>query len=216
MPIFIPVGVHHTAKAKATVPRFVTCEKCGHGYGYWLTRTGFGYAYSHWGVIPFGRPDRIVGDAEVELEKKLKTACEAVPCPECGWYQKHMLARARQERFGWLLWAGIGGGLLGAFLLMSLCGVAEVVVGPRAHALGALSLLRMFLFLALPLLVALASVGAYFLRDYLSARYNPNDADVEERKERGWQRSMSPKQYARVMTRKAKGTNPKLRMEDLD
>jgi hypothetical protein len=216
-------GVHHVAKATGTVPRFVKCEKCGHGYGYWLTRTGYGHSYSYMGVMPIGREDRIVGDAEVEVEQRLKTACEAVPCPECGWYQKHMYDRAREERYGWLLWAGIGAGVLGPFLLLSLGSIALMVAERFLHhgrGDRLLALMSAVPFLGLPVLVVLGVltvVGACLLRNHLSDRYNPNREDVEERKRRGWERAMSPKEYARLATKKpARGTHQKLRPEDLE
>jgi hypothetical protein len=217
MPFYLPIprGTHHVAKATATVPRFVKCEECGHGYGYWLTRTGYGHAYEHWGFIPSERLDRFVTDAEVEAEQKLKTACEAVPCPECGWYQRHMRDRAREERYGWLLWAGIGAAIVGVFLLMSLGGMAAMVVEKYLHNGAIVLVMRVFPFLALPLAV-LMPVGACLLRNYLSARYDPNDEDVEERKQLGWDRAMSPKEYARLTKgKRAKGTHHKLRPEDL-
>jgi hypothetical protein len=37
-------GAHDSPKGKDKVPRFVTCEQCGHAYGYWLQRTGVGDA----------------------------------------------------------------------------------------------------------------------------------------------------------------------------
>jgi hypothetical protein len=165
MPFYLPIprGTHHVAKATATVPRFVMCEECGHGYGYWLTRTGYGHAYEHWGFIPAERLDRFVTDAEVEVEQKLKTACEAVPCPECGWYQRHMRDRAREERYGWLLWAGIGAAIVGVFLLMSLGGMAAMVVEKYLHNGAIVLVMRAFLLLALPLAV-LMPVGVCLLR----------------------------------------------------
>ena len=214
MPVFYSTAT--TARAKATIPKFVTCEKCGHGYGYLVTRTGYGFVYSHWGFIHFGRPDRVQGDADVELEKKLRNAVEAVPCPKCGWYQKHMLARAREERFGWILWAGLAGGFVGGGAVSAVCGAVEAVLAKHLHSSGLSALLGMTKFLAFPAVMALASLGAFFLRNYLYAHYRPNDADVEERKERGRERALSPKQYARLMTKEAKGTNQKLRLEDFD
>ena len=215
MPVFYNTTT--TASAKATVPRFVTCEKCGHGYGYLVTRTGYGFVYSHWGLIDFGRPDRVQGDADVELEKKLRNAVEAVPCPKCGWYQKHMLARAREERFGWILWAGLAGGFVGGGAVAGVVGALEAVLARHHHAAGVLPLLGMAKFLTFPAVMVAASLGGFFLRNYLYAHYKPNDADVEERKERGRERALSPKQYARVVPKgEAKGTNQKLRLEDLE
>src|SRR5262245_28222596 len=112
-------SVHYSASAKAKVPRFVQCEKCGHGYGYWLKRTGFGNASSFLGIGMSTGHQRAARDAEFDLEMKLKHDCEAVPCPECGWYQKHMIPQARHERYNWVQqvsWAGLA---VAVFLFLS-------------------------------------------------------------------------------------------------
>jgi hypothetical protein len=216
--IFIP-RTRDVARVKMTAPRFVTCEKCGHGYGYWVHRTATASTSSVMGLT-IGRSDRLVTDAELKAQDKLKHAYEAVPCPECGWYQKHMLTQARRDHFAWLVTAGWIG--LGIGLLLSTFGGAVVAVimsslGAHHHRLvPVLSLVQACYHLAGGALL-LSPVAGYLLRDLLSKGFDPNSEDVEERMQKGWDRAMSPKQYARVVPKgPAKGTNQKLRLEDME
>ena len=218
--IFIPRSTRRTVTVKMTRPKFVTCEKCGHGYGYWLDRTATSSVTTSVMGLSTGRGDRVVTDAEIKAEQRLKHACDAVPCPECGWYQEEALEQARREHFSWLVWAGWGGLALGLFLST----VGGVIVGALVMSLGAhhhrlapiLGVVQACYHLVGGVLL-LSPVAGYLLRDLLGKGHDPNTEDVEERKQKGWDRAMSPKQYARVVPKgPAKGTNQKLRLEDIE
>ena len=102
----IPIGVRYRALAEGSVARFVTCEQCGQGYGYWLDRTTMGTASSYFLIGRDGASQRAWDRAKDTLRRRLQTECDAVPCPHCGWYQEHMIAQARHEKYGWLVRAG--------------------------------------------------------------------------------------------------------------
>jgi hypothetical protein len=219
--IFIPrTSTRRTVTVKMSAPRFVTCEKCGHGYGYWVDRTATSSATTSVLGLPVGGADRLVTDAEIKAQDRLKYACEAVPCPECGWYQRHMLDRARREHFAWLViagWIGLAVGLLltlfGGFAVAVLCELLEA----HHHRLAPLLLVARAGYHLVSGLLLFSPVAGYLLREWLAKSHDPNAEDVEERKQKGWDRSMSPKQYARVVPKgEAKGTNQKLRLEDLE
>jgi hypothetical protein len=204
------VGVRYSARASGRVPRFVTCEQCSHGYGYWLERTGFGGAHSYFGIGMIGGRDRAASRAEANLEQRLRTECDAVPCPSCGWYQEHMIPQARREKFGWLY---RGGWIVfaGAFFLLILSGCAIGPLLSKPLLLAAARAVQLFLVLAL-----LAPLPGYLLMKFLGEQYRPNDDAAEERQERGKRRAMRKKEYARLVPKEPPEELPgKLRLEDL-
>lgn len=91
----------YTVAASRTVPRHVRCEHCGTGFVYELTRTRLGEA--GWGLE--SNEDVVKGwalDAAFKnLQAALDTGADAVPCPKCLKYQRHMLTAARRLRWDW-------------------------------------------------------------------------------------------------------------------
>jgi hypothetical protein len=203
-------GVHYSASVEGKVPRFVTCEQCGHAFGYWLKRTGAGSASSYLGIGMIGGRERASSRAEDNLEQRLRTECDAVPCPSCGWYQEHMIEQTRHERYGWLVRVG--------WLLFAVAVFAFVFGGCLVTALDKIPALTGIArgTQAVALLALFAPLAGHLLRQQLSARYDPNADDVEERKQRGNKRAMKPKEYARLAPKPAgEEPPPNLRMGDL-
>lgn len=165
------IGVRTTTTATGEVAKFVTCKKCGHGYGYWLRRAAAG-----------------------ELAERLRTGHDPVPCPACGHYPKRMIEAAREEKFGWVFLAGILAGVLaggGCFLV----GAAVAALGGRDRAADWVS--RTALGLMCPTAVCIPA-AAYGLKALLAHKYDPNADPVDERIDRGRERAMSPAEYARL------------------
>ncbi|MBN9520549.1 hypothetical protein J0H58_18825 [bacterium] len=188
------IGVRYTTTATGEVAKFVTCKKCGHGYGYWMRRVGTGSNTSWFLIGRDSAQGRSGREAEGELAERLRTEHDPVPCPECGHYQKKMIEPAREEKYGWVFVAGIVGGLLaggGCFLLGS---ALAVLGGPDkwAHWLS-----RTVLGLMCPAAVCIPA-AAYGLKGLLTHRYDPNAAPEDGRIDLGRERAMSPKEYARL------------------
>jgi hypothetical protein len=83
------IGVRYTSTAAGEAPKFVTCKKCDHEYGYWMRRTGSSSSTSWFLVGRDAAQTRSGGAAEAEVARRLRTEHDPVPCPECGHYQKN-------------------------------------------------------------------------------------------------------------------------------
>lgn len=109
-----------------TVPRHVWCEHCGEEYVYELTRTGYGEA----GLGFKGDQQQVymwaVEAAYADLSKLLAAGVEAVPCPACHKYQRHMLPAARALRWGWV--RRLGGHALLALPVVAVLAVMVTIV----------------------------------------------------------------------------------------
>lgn len=121
----IPVGQEYTAYAEVTVPKTVRCEECRHEYHYLMKRRATGSGTSALFLDNQGASERAQQRAADTLSSVVKTDCDPVPCPECGWYQARMVEKLRRGYHRWLVWVG-------AVLL-----VAGADVCRRAGSLGA-------------------------------------------------------------------------------
>jgi hypothetical protein len=72
-----------------SVTKKIRCENCTLSYEYELRRT----------VKLMGESSKeaLGRQAESQLRKELEEGSDPVPCPACGWYQRHMIERARRE-----------------------------------------------------------------------------------------------------------------------
>jgi hypothetical protein len=101
------VGRNYTAKVSGSVIKGVACENCGCEYIYKFTREAQGVGTSPYFLDNDGAQRRSQQAAANALIKALK-GIDAVPCPDCGWYQQIMVVKLR-EKFSWLLYTGITG-----------------------------------------------------------------------------------------------------------
>lgn len=122
------IGVRYTTTATGEVAKFVTCKKCGHGYGYWMTRRGSSSNTSWFLIGADAARNRSGREAEGEVAQRLRTEHDPVPCPKCGHYGKKMIGPAREEKFGWILTWGIVLGILGGAGVIAL-GMALSILG---------------------------------------------------------------------------------------
>src|SRR4051794_22261082 len=95
MDIRIPYALTYTVTLTASTTKKVVCEKCGHLYCYEAKRKASGEGMSLLFLDNRGARTRAESYAADDLQMRLQKAIEAVPCPECGWYQEHMVAKAR-------------------------------------------------------------------------------------------------------------------------
>lgn len=137
-----------------TVPRYVLCEHCGEEYVYELNRTGYGEA--GFGLTSDQNQVYVwaVRAAWVDLDRKLATGAEAVPCPSCHKYQRHMLPAARALRWGWV--RRLGGQALVALPIVAVAAVMVAVIAFPNRS-------------NLPLVLAGATMGAFLLAGALAA-----------------------------------------------
>lgn len=154
--------MQNKASRSGSVMKTVRCENCTLGYEYEMRRrvTLRGEAAK----------EALAAEAERRLRKQLAQECDAVPCPSCGWYQRHMIEQVRRQAMrhvpGWILplvlvtAVSIAASLLLVLVPKQRFGPAGVSVGFALGALGGAGALVLVLF-----------VG---YRVYRRTLYNPN------------------------------------------
>jgi hypothetical protein len=141
----------------------VQCAQCGCEYFYKFTRIGTGRGTAHYG-LGVARATRSANQqAEKDLERRLTSEAELVPCPQCNWINEELIAGFRRGRYRSLgeaagLIAKIGG------IVTFVLGVICAIVDPAEFVY----------FLILPLGLLLAAGGIRLLRDALRRRIQPN------------------------------------------
>jgi hypothetical protein len=162
------VNNQHTVTVEQSTVRLVVCEECDADYVYQLTRSGEGIGNSPYFLDESGAKKRAERKAREQVNKTMRTAVNAIPCPECGHYQDHMVPRARFEKsFLYLL---LGGGTLVVSIVFLILG-AETRFGNVGYILGGL------------LFLATAVIGVITLVIYTT--YNPNKKPKAERRALG-------------------------------
>jgi hypothetical protein len=106
------VNNQHTVTVEQSAVRLVTCEECNAEYVYTLSRSGEGIGNSVYFLDESGAKKRAERKAKEQLSRKMKSACEPIPCPKCLHIQDHMIGKARSDRG-----AGISFFAIVAFLL---------------------------------------------------------------------------------------------------
>jgi hypothetical protein len=81
--------------------KMVFCEQCGRSYAYELKRTGEGSA-----DLFNGGHSAAAAQADGNLSWALAVGIDLVPCPACGWYQRHMIPKARRLHRRWMVYVG--------------------------------------------------------------------------------------------------------------
>jgi hypothetical protein len=108
--MWIPVGVEYAATATGETLKLAECESCHAEYCYVLRSAAVGFEKNLFLMNPNAR-DFSQSIAEKELRDALRDGFDAVPCPQCGWYQRYMIKTFNRRRFARML-------LLGERLLM--------------------------------------------------------------------------------------------------
>ena len=91
----------------------VACARCECEYFYKFTRVGTGTGTAHYG-LGVGRATATANkEAQKDLDRRLATEAELVPCPKCNWINDELIAGFRCGRYRNLgqaakLIAGIG------------------------------------------------------------------------------------------------------------
>lgn len=171
---FLGHGMTHQtiASKKGETTTVVRCEMCGRSYAYELERTGEGSANTL-----FGGGRRVATQRAAEnLQKLLAVGIEVIPCPACGWYQSHMLPKARRLHRRWMLYVG-------QCLTIGVIPVAIIgclINGINEHE-GKPSI-PWPLFLAVIAGLFVVGIAMFIWKYNLAQSYDPNDEDVEARK----------------------------------
>jgi hypothetical protein len=95
--MFIPNRQFKTTLTGSTA-RDIKCENCGCDYVYLIKAESHGTGVSPLCLDHEGARKRALGQAKLRLHEQLHGVHRAVPCPDCGWYQKHMVQLRKQAR----------------------------------------------------------------------------------------------------------------------
>ncbi len=144
----------------------VVCDQCACEYCFPLIRIGTGNSSAPYS-IGVGRATKAAEkQAEKDLERRLKTEMELVPCPKCYWVNEELVQGYRRGRYRELGKAAV------AFAIIGLCCALPIiwlyvdnpaVAGPPS-----------ILFAVLCGFFELAALSLYWLRNFLRSRIRPN------------------------------------------
>jgi hypothetical protein len=176
----------HAATASAKAVRAVSCEECGTDYVYEVERAAVGHGLSIYALDEDGAARRAQEEARTEVQRRLESEIEVVPCPKCGRVQSHMVPLARRAYLRWVDTAGWVVLLL-AFAVACLNVAMDSGAPPRR------------LLFAWPWVAAALAVGPVLivLRLALAAAHDPNSTDPAARAALGQARALAPEEYER-------------------
>jgi hypothetical protein len=103
--MFIPVfSRRYQAEVTDAETRRVVCERCRTEYQYQVVRKAKGDGTSLYLLDNEGAERRAEERAERALNRKMRTAIEPHPCPECHWMQSEMVHELRRRSYPVLFW----------------------------------------------------------------------------------------------------------------
>jgi hypothetical protein len=187
--IFKGLEANATVTEKGTEVKEAKCEQCECEYVYQVFRSATGRSTA----FLVADHDRAQQRADHELMYLLIDTCDPVPCPKCGWYQRNMVARARQLRFGWLSIASLVFFVISCFGLFFVVPAVAALVAAIDKEPGILLYFGLLLWGAAFILAAVLLI----LRRVLERRYDPNAADRERRIDLGRYRAVTKEDYLR-------------------
>lgn len=144
--------------------KLIRCEYCHNEFAYEIVRSATGFSNSPYMLDNQEAQQESAHIAQERVQAELEQGIDAVPCPHCGNYQRHMFSLARSAHRAWI-------GLLGLALLVgSLFAAVFWLIGMRYALHAAIS-------------TGCAAILLIVVKKSISSQYDPNNADqCEERK----------------------------------
>jgi hypothetical protein len=178
------ISQEFTSTARGAVLKIAQCEQCQTTFAYKLVRRVDGRGSSPYFLDNAGAKERARKKAESGLREVLAKGFDAVPCPECGWFQAYMVPKFRREAFRWMYVAGMLT-LIGfiVFLTASMVVFAATKGAPDGLILGTV-------FAAAAGVSFAAGIGLLAGKVVRSRMLDPNATDAESRKRLGQSRSV--------------------------
>jgi len=141
----------------------VACTRCGCEYFYKFTRIGVGSAQAPYGLGVDRATRKANEKAQKDLDRRLGSEAELVPCPKCNWISDELVAGFRRGRYRDL---GDAAGLIAAAGVVTgvILGVAIGVAAPAALPYV----------LIIPVGFLFVGGGLLLLRGWLRGRIRPN------------------------------------------
>ncbi len=159
--MFIYFGRTHSAWSTNSVLKRVICDQCSTEYYYQMTRTGQGRGESPFMLDEKQAAARAQYAADRQLQLRLESDTELVPCPRCHWVNDELIRGFRRQRWTRLVsYASVPLVIVGIFLLL-------IVPGLRPTSLLLIGAALLALCLFSPLWLRL-------VRHLLRLRIDPN------------------------------------------
>jgi hypothetical protein len=146
----------------------VTCERCGTEYYYELARIGAGGATAPYGVAASAAARPAARQSLHDLQRRLTSEAELVPCPHCHWINDDLVQGYRRGRYR--RWGKLAAGIAFFGTIGSLVGAWFISIGPAADR-GALP----YVLLGGPAVAAALAVVLISVRSRLRSRIRPNE-----------------------------------------
>lgn len=97
--MFIYAGKQFNASSAECTIVGVRCEKCGCEYYYELARIGWGVADAPYGIGVGHAASAAHKRSMRELQNRLASEAELVPCPKCNWVNEELVHGYRRSRY---------------------------------------------------------------------------------------------------------------------
>ncbi|MDB5292003.1 MAG: hypothetical protein JWL69_3244 [Phycisphaerales bacterium] len=145
----------------------VTCEKCGMGFYYELTRVGVGKGSAPYFIGQKSASNRAAVAAEQELARRLDGEAELVPCPKCHWVNHDLIERYRRRQY-------LGAPLLIVIVMVAGFTAAPLIAVGLTEALGYNSRVPRYALVAVAAVCLLSPAWVLLIRRQLRLRIDPN------------------------------------------
>lgn len=194
----IPIVVcwaNYTATIQGRILKLVACENCSTEYVYVLEREGIGSGTSVYGIHEESALGNAESGAEEILEQYLTNDFDAVPCPNCGHYQRYMFPKLIDTRSPWPVMAAIAT-LIAALvsLVSALYWGFKYFQRPNDHTFGRLVTAGLCLVVA-----GLFGICLSALQRRKAHRFDPNTVeDRHDRIARGRSRAMTRAEFEAI------------------
>ena len=142
----------------------VLCPRCSCEYFYHFTRVGFGSDQAHYGLGVDTATLKATRKAQKDLDRRLASEAELVPCPKCKWIPDELIKGFRRGSYR---------NLSRAARVVAFIGFAATVMDVTLFTLAA----KTFLLYLVPLAAGLWLLSGALIvqRNWLRSRIRPNE-----------------------------------------
>src|SRR5262245_15630740 len=171
----------YKATVSQSVWKAIRCEQCSTEFVYKMICEAEGTGASLYALDDQGAQARASRRAREQLHAGLASECAPVPCPQCGWYQRHMIPRARSLHKRWMVKAA---GVMIPISVLLLAVLYVLTVGGR-HGEALLAAPSLWVGWGVWGLLAATGPGLLLVRHVLASGYTPNREPEQTRKQLG-------------------------------
>ncbi len=151
----------------------VVCDQCGTTYYYELARIGTGAQTAPYGIGKTKASQQALKQSEADLEQRLASEAELVPCPKCNWISDGLVQGFRLGKYRFVGKLAFALGFAGSLL--------SLVVAWFIHVSSPLERWRLpYVLIGGPAIFSALGVTLLLLRSFLRSRIQPNLGFAQE------------------------------------